>query len=412
MEEELDEVARGEREWVPLLRAFFGPLKELVDAKRKELRRATSRPSRPTRSAPKATRWSSASGATASSSPAPRTPSTRRRARCPARRPRSSRATAIPARSAARACWPPSAAGSEPSSAARATRTAPTSGRTARRPRTSSRSRWPARRTATGTLVARRARRTGNVFWGCSALPASATSRRTSSRPAPSTTLDEGGRGPVARKGEAGLCLTCGAAVELPDGDPRRAAAARRAGRPGGAGEAGARWRVAARGRARAANRCRRPAHDAVLGRPRPDRGARARANRPAVSPDGRAVTGSEALRRFVRSLEARDASPGDAPLVRGDRRPPTSPGSAAHDADWRDAGPRQALRAYLAELSEGHAKDLRRAAAGGPARVPPLLRPRGAGPGRPVGRHRHAAPAAPPAAGARGGAGRARCSR
>ena len=39
MEEELDEVARGEREWVPLLRAFFGPLKELVDEKRKELRR-------------------------------------------------------------------------------------------------------------------------------------------------------------------------------------------------------------------------------------------------------------------------------------------------------------------------------------------------------------------------------------
>jgi len=40
MEEELDEVARGEREWVPLLRAFFGPLKTRVDEKRKELKRA------------------------------------------------------------------------------------------------------------------------------------------------------------------------------------------------------------------------------------------------------------------------------------------------------------------------------------------------------------------------------------
>ena len=40
MEEELDEVARGEREWVPLLRAFFGPLKERVDEKRKELKRS------------------------------------------------------------------------------------------------------------------------------------------------------------------------------------------------------------------------------------------------------------------------------------------------------------------------------------------------------------------------------------
>ena len=72
-----------------------------------------------------------------------------------------------------------------------------------------------------GTLVARRARRTGNVFWGCSALPASATSRRTTSRRAPSTTPPtphSGRAGSVARKGETGLCLTCGATVELPDG--------------------------------------------------------------------------------------------------------------------------------------------------------------------------------------------------
>ena len=37
---ELDEVARGEREWVPLLREFYDPLMELVDEKRKELKRA------------------------------------------------------------------------------------------------------------------------------------------------------------------------------------------------------------------------------------------------------------------------------------------------------------------------------------------------------------------------------------
>jgi DNA topoisomerase-1 len=40
MEEELDEVARGERGWVPLLRAFYAPLRERVDEKRKELKRA------------------------------------------------------------------------------------------------------------------------------------------------------------------------------------------------------------------------------------------------------------------------------------------------------------------------------------------------------------------------------------
>ena len=39
MEERLDEVASGERAWVPLLREFYGPLKELVDEKRRELKR-------------------------------------------------------------------------------------------------------------------------------------------------------------------------------------------------------------------------------------------------------------------------------------------------------------------------------------------------------------------------------------
>jgi DNA topoisomerase-1 len=40
MEEELDEVARGERAWVPLLRDFYAPLRDRVAEKRKELRRA------------------------------------------------------------------------------------------------------------------------------------------------------------------------------------------------------------------------------------------------------------------------------------------------------------------------------------------------------------------------------------
>ena len=40
MEEELDEVARGERPWVPLLRDFYGPLRDRVDEKRRELRRS------------------------------------------------------------------------------------------------------------------------------------------------------------------------------------------------------------------------------------------------------------------------------------------------------------------------------------------------------------------------------------
>ncbi len=39
MEEELDEIARGERAWVPLLRAFYAPLRDRVAEKRRELKR-------------------------------------------------------------------------------------------------------------------------------------------------------------------------------------------------------------------------------------------------------------------------------------------------------------------------------------------------------------------------------------
>ena len=66
-------------------------------------------------------------------------------------------------------------------------------------------------------------------------------------------------------------------------------------------------------------------------------------------------MTGSEALTRFVRSLEARDTSPET-------RRSYEATVAAylawleAHDADWRAPG-RQVLRAYLAEISSGHAR-------------------------------------------------------
>ncbi len=40
MESDLDDVASGKREWVPLLREFYGPFKTLVDEKRTELKRS------------------------------------------------------------------------------------------------------------------------------------------------------------------------------------------------------------------------------------------------------------------------------------------------------------------------------------------------------------------------------------
>ncbi len=63
-----------------------------------------------------------------------------------------------------------------------------------------------------GHLVARRARRTGSVFWGCSRYP---KCDFTSSRE-PLGALHDADEGPVAREGEQGICLRCGAAIEIP----------------------------------------------------------------------------------------------------------------------------------------------------------------------------------------------------
>ncbi len=64
----------------------------------------------------------------------------------------------------------------------------------------------------TGHLTARRARRTGSVFWGCSRYP---TCRFTTSHEPVGAVHDTDG-GPIARAAEQGLCLICGASVELP----------------------------------------------------------------------------------------------------------------------------------------------------------------------------------------------------
>jgi ssDNA-binding Zn-finger/Zn-ribbon topoisomerase 1 len=68
-----------------------------------------------------------------------------------------------------------------------------------------------------GQLAARRARRTGKVFWGCSAYPRCDYTTDHE----PTGALHDADDGPVARRAEGGLCLHCGAAVELPaDGAP------------------------------------------------------------------------------------------------------------------------------------------------------------------------------------------------
>ncbi len=102
-----------------------------------------------------------------------------------------------------------------------------------------------------GQLTARRARRTGSVFYGCSRYP---KCDFTSSRE-PVGALHDADDGPVAREGEGGICLKCGAPVDLPEvvipgvklagGDPNPEAlvSSRRGGRrpsSGGASKGGA----------------------------------------------------------------------------------------------------------------------------------------------------------------------------
>ena len=99
-----------------------------------------------------------------------------------------------------------------------------------------------------GHFVSRRARRTGSVFWGCSRYP---KCDLTSSRE-PLGPVHDTDDGPVAREGESGaICLKCGAAIVLPEsyspgqklagGDPNPAALAspRRAGRARPSGKRG-----------------------------------------------------------------------------------------------------------------------------------------------------------------------------
>jgi DNA topoisomerase I len=103
-----------------------------------------------------------------------------------------------------------------------------------------------------GHLVARRARRTGNVFWGCSNYPKCDYTTNFE----PIGALHDADDGPVARRGEGFICLKDGAAIEVPtDGsvvglrlpggppDPSALAPARRGGSSKGAGgrRAGAR---------------------------------------------------------------------------------------------------------------------------------------------------------------------------
>jgi DNA topoisomerase-1 len=214
MEEELDEVARGERPWVPLLRAFYGPLAERVAEKRRELRRRdfTTEPTDEVCSEghPMVIRLG--------------------------RNGRFLACSLFPEHKESRPL-----PGEEPQPQAGEGEVCPQCGegtlvgKSGRFGPFVGCSRYPdctyikkegppppdplpfevvCPKNGDGTLVPRRARRTGNVFWGCSNYPKCDFTTNFE----PVGAVHDADEGPVARKGETGICLKCGADVSLPEG--------------------------------------------------------------------------------------------------------------------------------------------------------------------------------------------------
>ena len=259
MEEELDEIARGERPWVPLLRAFYGPLKERVDEKRRELKRSD---------------FTTEATDEVCSEGHPMVIRLGRNGRFLACSlyPEHKESRPLPGEE------PPVQEGegetcpkcNEGTLVSRNGRFGPFVGC----------SRYPdcdyikkegppppdplpfeviCPKNGDGPLVARRARRTGNVFWGCSKYPK--CDYTTNNEPLGG--FHDTDDGPIARKGEAAICLKCGSTIDTgPDeivpgtryagGPPDPAALARpaRGGarRNGSGGRTGGRSRSGPRG--------------------------------------------------------------------------------------------------------------------------------------------------------------------
>jgi DNA topoisomerase-1 len=274
MEEELDEVADGQREWVPLLRAFFGPLKDQVADVRKNVTRkdVTTEPSDEVCSLghPMVIRLGR-NGRFLACSLFPEHKESR----------------PLPGDEA-----PPQAGEGEVcpecgegTLVGKNGRFGPFVGCSRYPDCTFIKKEGPpppdplpfeviCPKNGDGHLVSRRARRTGNVFYGCSNYPKCDFTTNFE----PVGAVHDADEGPVARKGDSGICLRCGADVPLPEGvelvgarlaggppnpealaKPARGGGARRGGRAGGAagggrarpGGRGAAPRTASAGRSR-----------------------------------------------------------------------------------------------------------------------------------------------------------------
>ncbi len=275
MEEELDEIARGERAWVPLLRAFYGPLRDRVDEKRRELKRAD---------------FTTEATDEVCSEGHPMVIRLGRNGRFLAcsKFPEHKESRPLP--------------GEEPPPQEGTGEVCPKCGEgtlVGKRGRFGlfvGCSRYPecdyikrdgppppdplpftveCPKNHDGHLVPRRARRTGNVFWGCSNYPKCDFTTNNE----PLGGLHDTDEGPLARKGDAAICLVCGSTSEiLPDAivpgerypggpaDPAALARPARAGRGGGggSGRAGGRARGTGRSGDRGSSRRTRPVEPAA----------------------------------------------------------------------------------------------------------------------------------------------------
>ena len=250
MEEELDEVASGHRAWVPLLEAFYAPLRDRVDEKRKELKRAD---------------FTTEASDEVCSLGHPMVIRLGRNGRFLACSlyPEHKESRPLPGDE-----LPPQAGTGETCPECG---TGTLVGKNGRFGPFVGCDRYPdcgyikregpepppplpfevvCPKNADGKLVPRRARRTGNVFWGCSNYPKCDYTTNHE----PIGALHDTDDGPVAKRGEAFMCLKCGAAIEVPDDappvglklpggppDPTALAPARRPGGKPGGGRSGGR---------------------------------------------------------------------------------------------------------------------------------------------------------------------------
>ncbi len=267
MEEELDEVARGERAWVPMLRAFYAPLRDRVAEKRKELKRSD---------------FTTEETDEICSEGHPMVIRLGRNGRFLAcsMYPEHKESRPLP--------------GDEPPPQAGTGEVCPKCGegtlvgKNGRFGPFVGCSRYPdcdyikkdgppppdplpfeviCPKNQDGPLVPRRARRTGNVFWGCSKYPK--CDYTTNHEPLGG--VHDTDDGPLARKGEAAICLRCGSTSDTgPDdiapgeryaGGPADPEALARPARGRAGGSRGGGGRTAARGRGSASRE--RPAEPA-----------------------------------------------------------------------------------------------------------------------------------------------------